>query len=72
MTSSFHTCAREHSATATAEPTMAVAHIQNIAPGPPKWIAVATPAMLPTPTRPPRAIANAWNDETPCCEPPRR
>ena len=25
-------------------------HIQNRAPGPPKWMAIATPAMLPIPT----------------------
>jgi hypothetical protein len=28
-------------------------------------IAVATPAILPTPTRPPNDMANAWNDDTP-------
>src|SRR5690554_7233 len=31
-------------------PTNAVHHIQNRAPGPPKTIAVATPAILPVPT----------------------
>ena len=34
-------------------PTMAMAHIQKTAPGPPSVIATATPAMFPPPTRPP-------------------
>ena len=36
---------------AEAEPMRAMSHIQNIAPGPPKARAVATPAKLPVPTR---------------------
>ena len=32
-------------------PIKAVTHIQNTAPGPPSLMAIATPAMLPTPTR---------------------
>ncbi|MNC92095.1 hypothetical protein D3C83_84620 [compost metagenome] len=31
-------------------------------------IAVATPAMLPMPTRPDSDIARAWNDETPAAD----
>lgn len=42
---------------AEAEPISAISHIQNIAPGPPKARAVATPARLPVPTR--EAVANA-------------
>ena len=34
-----------------APPTNAMSHIQNTAPGPPRAIAVPTPAMFPTPTR---------------------
>src|SRR5690606_32270668 len=49
-------------------PRKAIAHIQNTAPGPPKAIAVATPAMLPVPTRPPSDIASAWNEDTPARE----
>ena len=37
---------------------------QNTAPGPPNEIAVATPAMFPTPTVDPSAVASAWNDVT--------
>src|SRR5699024_11240237 len=40
-------------------------HIQKTAPGPPKAIAVATPAMLPTPTRPANDIMRDSKDETP-------
>ena len=36
----------------TLAPRKATTHIQNTAPGPPKPIAAATPAMLPMPTRP--------------------
>ena len=39
-------------------------HSQNSAPGPPIEIAVATPAMLPTPTVDASAVATAWNGET--------
>ena len=46
-------------------PKKAMTHIQTIAPGPPKPMAVATPTMLPVPTRPDNAIANAWNEVMP-------
>ncbi len=36
---------------ADAAPMMDMSHIQNTAPGPPVAMAVATPAMLPVPTR---------------------
>ncbi|SST13038.1 Uncharacterised protein [Acinetobacter baumannii] len=42
-------------------PTSAVHHIQNSAPGPPRKIAVATPAMLPVPTVAARQVISAWN-----------
>ena len=42
-----------------AMPTRAVTHIQNTAPGPPRWIAVATPAILPVPTVADSAVARA-------------
>ena len=42
-------------------------HIQNTAPGPPMPMAVATPAMLPVPTRLAVEIIMAWNDETLFC-----
>ena len=45
-------------------PTSPETSIQNTAPGPPAAIAVATPAMLPTPTVPPIATAMAWNGVT--------
>ena len=41
-------------------PRKADAHIQNTAPGPPKKIAVATPAMLPVPMVDARAVERAW------------
>ncbi|SLH85032.1 Uncharacterised protein [Mycobacteroides abscessus subsp. abscessus] len=43
-----------------AMPTRPVHHIQNTAPGPPSAIAVATPAMLPTPTVAASAVDSAW------------
>ena len=39
------------STNADAPPMIAVTHIQNTAPAPPAQIAVATPMMLPVPTR---------------------
>ena len=36
---------------AVAEPSRAIIHIQNTAPGPPMAMAVATPARFPVPTR---------------------
>ena len=41
-------------------PTKAEIHIQNTAPGPPKKMAVATPAMEPVPMVEARAVARAW------------
>ena len=49
-------------------PRKAISHIQNTAPGPPSAIAVATPPMLPMPTRPARDIMSDWNDEVPSGE----
>src|SRR5690606_1445251 len=49
-------------------PRKATTHIQNTAPGPPKAIAVATPAILPTPTRPDSDIDSAWKGLTPAAE----
>ena len=43
-------------------PNIAVIHIQNIAPGPPEWIATATPAMFPIPT----VLANALDNASKC------
>ena len=44
---------------------------QKIAPGPPRKIAVATPAMLPTPTVEARAVETAWKGLTLPSPPPR-
>ena len=54
-----------HSTNDVDAPRNATVHIQNKAPGPPNAIAVATPAMLPVPTRPASDIVRAWKDETP-------
>ena len=40
-------------------PTKAQTHIQKIAPGPPVWIATATPAMFAIPIVPARALLSA-------------
>ncbi len=45
-------------------PTSAVIHIQNTAPGPPSAMAVATPAMLPTPMVAARQVISAENGLT--------
>ena len=45
-------------------PRKAVTHIQKRAPGPPQWMAMATPAMLPMPTVAERAVVRAWKWET--------
>ena len=45
-------------------PTSAVIHIQNTAPGPPSAMAVATPAMLPTPIVAARQVMSAENGLT--------
>ena len=44
-------------------PKRAITHIQKIEPGPPKWIAVATPAILPVPTVADIAVIKAWNGD---------
>ena len=45
-------------------PGMAVTHSQKMAPGPPRLTASATPAMLPVPMVPARAVAMAWKGVT--------
>ena len=40
-------------------PIKAVSHIQNTAPGPPLPMAIATPAILPVPTRLARPVTKA-------------
>ena len=42
-------------------PNNPVTHIQNIAPGPPSAIAVATPTIFPVPTVDANAVINAEN-----------
>ena len=46
-------------------PTSATTHIQNTAPGPPMVMAMATPTMLPVPTREASPTAKAWKEEIP-------
>ena len=53
-------CARVTSENLVAIPRAAVTHIQKSAPGPPQWIASATPAMLPIPTVADSAVVSAW------------
>ena len=51
-------------------PNKALTHIQNIAPGPPMAMAIATPAMLPMPTVLLMALIRAWKlliCPSPCC-----
>ena len=49
-------------------PNSPVIHIQNIAPGPPSAIAVATPTIFPVPTVDANAVINAENCEiSPSC-----
>ena len=50
---------------AEAPPIIAVIHIQNTAPAPPAQIAVATPMMLPVPTRDAVETIKAPKDEIP-------
>ena len=57
------------STNAVEAPKKAIIHIQNTAPGPPRAMAVATPTMLPVPTRPDRAMQKASNEEMPCFVP---
>ena len=45
-------------------PSAAVTHIQKSAPGPPQWMAMATPAMFPMPTVAESAVVRAWKWET--------
>ncbi len=55
-----------HSTNDVDAPRNATVHIQNSAPGgPPNAMAVATPAMLPVPTRPASDIVSAWKLEMP-------
>ena len=61
----MYICASVASTKALPAPKKAMIHIHTMAPGPPKPMAVATPTMLPVPTRPESAIAKAWNDEMP-------
>ena len=42
-----------------------MSHIQKTAPGPPATTAIATPAILPTPTREAVEMQNAWKEEIP-------
>ncbi len=44
-------------------PTMALTHIQNMDPGPPSTKAMATPAILPSPTVAPIVDARACTEE---------
>ena len=44
---------------------IAMIHIQNTAPGPPRVIATATPATLPVPTRDAAEMVKALNGEIP-------
>ena len=48
---------------AVAPPTIAVTHIQKIAPGPPMLMASATPVMFAVPTREAAEMQNARNGE---------
>ena len=45
-------------------PRIAPTKIQNAAPGPPIEIEIATPAILPIPIVPDKAVAKAWKEET--------
>src|SRR5690606_32392733 len=65
---SLYICPRDASMMADELPRKAIVHIQNTAPGPPMPIAVATPAILPVPTRPDIARAKAWNEDIPLFE----
>ena len=58
-------CASVDSTKAVDAPKNAMIHIQKMAPGPPRAMAVATPTMLPVPTRPDRATQKASNEEMP-------
>ena len=53
-------CASVTSLYFVAMPRKAVIHIQNSAPGPPRWMAIAAPAMFPIPTVALSAVVSAW------------
>ncbi|MNN86480.1 hypothetical protein D3C81_2039050 [compost metagenome] len=55
-------CASVHSKKLVAMPSRPIIHIQNTAPGPPRLMATATPAMLPAPTRPATLRVRAWKE----------
>ena len=55
--------ARTDSAYLVDRPKAALIHIQIIAPGPPRTIAVATPTILPVPTVALSAVIKDWNGE---------
>ena len=55
----LYNCAKLDSIKALDAPSKAIIHIQNMDPGPPIAIAVATPARLPVPTRLAMDMANA-------------
>ena len=62
------------SAYLVAMPTRAVHHIQNSAPGPPRKMAVATPAILPVPTVAESTVIRALKgvmSPSPCLKRPR-
>ena len=64
MPRTFQICANVDSTNADDPLISAITHIQNTAPGPPTAMAVATPAMLPVPTRLAVDTIMAWNDDT--------
>jgi hypothetical protein len=55
---------RVHSANLSDMPISPAMIIQKVAPGPPIETAIATPAMLPSPTVPESAVASAWKCDT--------
>ena len=63
MSTSRYLTARAISAYLVHIPKNADTHIQKTAPGPPANIAPVTPAMLPVPTVPARAVVTAWNGD---------
>ncbi len=56
--------ARVHSANLVLIPRSPAMISQSVAPGPPREIATATPAMFPMPTVPDTAVASAWKGVT--------
>ena len=53
--------AKVHSASLVDMPRKPATMSHRVAPGPPKEMATATPAMLPIPTVPDTAVVSAWN-----------